>query len=340
MNLLKSAIKGLFIHINAAKFKRSINNGKLNKSLIIIMYHRVLPSQDARLASEEPGMYVTPETLEMHLNEYKKFAELIHIEQWQALAKEKQLEDKLYCAITFDDGWADNYEFALPLLKKYAVPATIFLTTDYIGSNSTFWPERLSKLLNNFEDYSAEMSDFFTELNVKLNRKKLVSKNKDYFAELIAATKTLTENQIIAKLNRIEKVNEPDDEVQMLSWAQSKALTEFNIRIGGHTRSHMRLNDKASTAQITEEVIGCQADIKDNLDYLATQFCYPNGDCSNTAQEIVERAFKLAVTTQHGINTGDTSPYALRRIGLHEDAANSPKKLLSRLASALNSPLK
>ena len=122
------------------------------------MYHRVLPKGDPRLNSEEPGMYVSPDTLDMHLDELAKFTTFIRIEDWLNLSESKQLKDTLYCAITFDDGWADNYEFAMPLLKKYKAPATIFLATNYINSKTTFWPERLYGLLNHLEgDYNPKL---------------------------------------------------------------------------------------------------------------------------------------------------------------------------------------
>ena len=51
------------------------------------------------------------------------------------------------CLVTFDDGWWDNFEHALPILRDRGVPAAVFVATDYIGSERCFWQERLNRLL-------------------------------------------------------------------------------------------------------------------------------------------------------------------------------------------------
>jgi peptidoglycan/xylan/chitin deacetylase (PgdA/CDA1 family) len=50
-------------------------------------------------------------------------------------------------AITFDDGYANNYEYAWPLLKKYSMPATIFVSTSYVSSNREFLCDELERIL-------------------------------------------------------------------------------------------------------------------------------------------------------------------------------------------------
>lgn len=118
-------------------------------SLVVLMYHRVLPKDSPARRAEQPGMYVSPDTLDLHLSELKRQRfELLHLDEWLRRAKAGSSLPRLACAVTFDDGWRDNYDFALPVLARHGVPATIFLVSSYIGTSYRFWPNRLMSLLH------------------------------------------------------------------------------------------------------------------------------------------------------------------------------------------------
>tara|TARA_R110001599_G_scaffold199274_1_gene396049 strand:+ start:718 stop:1758 length:1041 start_codon:yes stop_codon:yes gene_type:complete len=338
----KHIVKFMLNVLHCYHFKHTLRKGKLNQNLLILMYHRVLPKGDPRLNSEEPGMYVTPSTLNMHLEELAKLVTFIGIEDWLNLSANKQLKDTLYCAITFDDGWADNHEFALPLLAQHKVPATIFLATNYIDSNTTFWPERLYGLLNQLKTNDNPMllsglNDFFENFGEPLNISRLQSDDADYVASLIDCAKVLTDDEINAKLKQIETSipRTTDTPPAMLNWQQVAEMKNSGFEIGGHTRSHLRLNAKATTERIEHEVTGCAEDIQNKLNEAPCLFCYPNGDTSEKAVSIVENTFNAAVTTKSGINESDAKPFLLKRIGAHEDATNTKTKFLATLGKAV-----
>jgi peptidoglycan/xylan/chitin deacetylase (PgdA/CDA1 family) len=338
----KRTVKLMLSLLYGYHFKHKLKNGQYNKNLLILMYHRVLPSDDLRLNSEEPGMYVTPDTLNMHLEELAKLATFIGIEDWLKLSANKQLKNTLYCAITFDDGWADNHEFALPLLTKHKVPATIFLATNYIGSSTTFWPERLYNLLNRLKKNDnpkllSDLTSFFDSLDQSLDLTRLQSDSADYVASLINQVKVLTDDKINVKLDQIE-TNLPTTTTPlpaMLNWQQVAEMKTSGFEIGGHTRSHLRLNTKATTERIEQEVTGCAEDIKNAMGETPTLFCYPNGDTSEAAVSMVENTFNAAVTTQSGINKEDAKAFLLKRIGAHQDATNTKTKFLGTLGKAV-----
>jgi len=118
-----------------------------NHELLILMYHRVLPPDYPELDHVQPGMWIHPETLRKQLQVLKTLYELVSLDEWVAAQRSNRPLPKRACAITFDDGWHDNHDYALPILQQEQVPATVFLTTGLIGTRRHFFPERLIRLL-------------------------------------------------------------------------------------------------------------------------------------------------------------------------------------------------
>lgn len=99
---------------------------------IILMYHRVAASE-AEAANLDPGMYVMQRSLESQLRDLLHSHTLVTIDQFGEWMAGTAQFPKPPCALTFDDGWLDNYETAFPVLRRYSAPATIFLITGDVG---------------------------------------------------------------------------------------------------------------------------------------------------------------------------------------------------------------
>lgn len=100
---------------------------------LVLMYHRVLADEEVS-PDIKPGMYVTRETFERHLAYLAAHHDVVGLDDLHEWMHGRRQYRRIPCVITFDDGWLDNYTKAFPLLKKYRLPATIFLITDQIGT--------------------------------------------------------------------------------------------------------------------------------------------------------------------------------------------------------------
>ena len=301
------------------------------------MYHRILPRNDVRFAVEEPGMIATPETFESHLLHVKSLFDVISLSGWLALREQHQVLPKKACAITFDDGWLDNYEFALPLLIKHQVPATLFVVADMIGTQREFWPNRLSRLLPNV--------DVLTCTNPLIDwlfSHKAINKMSVYDAETMAniihLCKTQPDPWLHQQLDNLESTLKltPDNKPGLMNWNQLRELQDSGlVEIGSHTCNHLRLNDRLDAAVAEEEVIRSKQVIDENLGVQTRLFCYPNGDTSPLTQTLVTQHYQGAVITHKGINNIHTSAHALQRIGIHEDISNTRIMFEARLSGLL-----
>ena len=68
--------------------------------LVILMYHRVLPGSDPRCANEQPGMWVSPESLDMHLRVLRKHFDLVHLDDWLSDRASGRELPRRACSIT------------------------------------------------------------------------------------------------------------------------------------------------------------------------------------------------------------------------------------------------
>ena len=322
----------------AANFGRHTRFSK-EPQLLILMYHRILPKQDPRARLEEPGMMVTPETFRMHMSLVKQHFEVLPLSQW---IKRKQNGETLparCCAITFDDGWADNYEFAYPVLQEFNLPATIFLVSDMMGTNQLFWPERLARLLTNIALTCPEQwnhPDLKWIKNNTLNYKFTTTPpDQEQLSEIINQAKQLSDDQIHNHINTIETALQLNNKSQasLLSWQQMEEMCASGlIEAGSHTCHHIRLDAGQNEKTLKQEIVQSKSQIEKRLGQPVDAFCYPNGDHSPAAVELVKQNYQCAVTTSKGWNTKNTNAHLLHRMGVHEDISADKTAFLARLS--------
>ena len=107
--------------------------------VVVLTYHRVLPSDRAAASFSSPAIVVTPDTFAMHMDTVKRWFTPLNASTFAAHSGGRA------CLVTFDDGWYDNHAFALPVLERTGVPMLLFVATNYIGS-PTASGRRLSPL--------------------------------------------------------------------------------------------------------------------------------------------------------------------------------------------------
>jgi peptidoglycan/xylan/chitin deacetylase (PgdA/CDA1 family) len=109
------------------------------------MYHRTI-DPSVRTPPADPGMFVTGRSFERHLELLVQHYTLVTMDQFGNWLAGCVQFDRPPCALTFDDGWLDNYEVAFPLLTRFNVPATIFLITGAIGQPGMLAWEQIEEM--------------------------------------------------------------------------------------------------------------------------------------------------------------------------------------------------
>src|SRR4051812_47294780 len=121
----------------AVRWPRTQSEGQV----LILLYHRI-----AELHSDPWGLAVTPRRFTEHVEALQQHARAMRLQQLPQGLLKGDLPDRSV-VVTFDDGYADNLHNAKPVLERYDVPATVFVTTGYIGQEKhEFWWDELDRL--------------------------------------------------------------------------------------------------------------------------------------------------------------------------------------------------
>jgi peptidoglycan/xylan/chitin deacetylase (PgdA/CDA1 family) len=306
-------------------------------SLVILTYHRVLPAGHPARRLEQPGMYVSPETLAMHLQVLKEHFTLVDLGTWLSRRAAGDALPVRACCVTFDDGWRDNHSYALPVLEMAQVPATVFLVSDFIGSHYRFWPNRLATLLSGLDERRMAMLPH--DLAVLLAKAGWVPESAPDIAAIdrvICACKNRSDAEMIGLLDAAEDAGAGTGTVadrDLLDRAEILAMRDTGlVQFGSHSRRHTRLLPALTAQQLEDELQMSRASLEQLIGREVDLFCYPNGDWSPAALALVRKTYRAAVTTVSGWNMPDSDPHLLRRLSVHEDISADPASFLARVA--------
>lgn len=182
-------------------------------------------------------------------------------------------------AVTFDDGFGNNYTRAYPILKKYNIPATIFLSTAYIGTKELFWPERLSYIM------SRTKADIITNNDIGEYQISDGVQKRNYYNKISELFKQYNNNKIDSMLDSLqEQLRVEFDQEDLLyqewlplSWDEARQMEkESLISFGGHTNTHAILSTN-SDEEIRAEIQLCKLAIENNLLNGTRYWAHPNG---------------------------------------------------------------
>lgn len=240
---------------------------------LILIYHRVaLLEQDPQLLAVSPGNF------EAQIAFLSRHYHLIPLNRMvEALEAGQTPENSV--AITFDDGYEDNFKFALPILEKYKAPATLFVTSGKIGSNLEFWWDELERTVLEKEgsgslSFAINGKSFSFNANSPGGRRALYNSLHPLIKHLGYAERESLIARIIqwtASGETGRETHRPLTAEQIRSMAASPC-----IEIGSHTVHHSRLSSETETDQ-WNEISQSRSILESLIEKPVTSFSYPFG---------------------------------------------------------------
>ncbi len=294
---------------------------KWQRQIRILIYHSIAPHQSPFVRGIDAT--VSPRTFDQQLRYLKRHYRIVSMQELITGLRDRSVSERAI-VITFDDGFRDNYEIAWPILRKYDVPATIFLCTDGVDNRRVLWVHRLTYLANRageqdlwaiacqywpvLEGLQSEPTNRFWVMMDFLVNKVLPAERDDF---LQAASRSLGVTEPL-----------PQDVGLYLSWDQVREMTAAGIEFGNHTCSHPNLALLSRVGQ-EREIAEAQETIVEKLGKRGLPFAYPFGlpqhFTSATRRIVRELGHSCALTGLGNLNDLGTSPYFLDRIKVEEE---------------------
>ncbi|MDX1732984.1 MAG: polysaccharide deacetylase family protein [Halioglobus sp.] len=277
-----------------------------SQRLAILIYHRVVPEPDP-LRPGEPDVAQFDWQMRL-LREH--FNPLPLREAVQRL-REGSLPPRAVC-VTFDDGYADNESLALPVLQKYALPATVFVSTGFLGGGRMF----NDCVIETIRHHPGGMLDL-VDLGLAAFPLHSVQDRVAAIEGILASIKEVEPSA------RLELVTEIENRVGgapadlMMSNDQVRHLADSGVEIGAHTVNHPILTS-VPDFEARSEISASKTYLEDVLQRPVRAFAYPNGrpgkDYASAHSAMVsEVGFELAVSTHWGVCTSASDVFQLPR---------------------------
>jgi peptidoglycan/xylan/chitin deacetylase (PgdA/CDA1 family)/CelD/BcsL family acetyltransferase involved in cellulose biosynthesis len=297
---------------------------RVQGSARIFYYHRVNNDNDPYFDA------ITTDLFEVHMRYLARHYKVVSLAEVH-----RHLEggdsNEMVVGVTFDDGYRDNYECAFPILKRYNIPATIFLTTGVLDSGELLWFEQLAEAVKKTGQEYIDLEIDIPRRFWMRNQPERLESNRRIFGLLRGFSDTDRRTWLADILGRLGRPGDSERKGKMLTWDQVRLMNANGIDFGGHTVTHPFLS-KLTPRQAEWEISECKRRIDEETQKPADFFAYPNGreeDFAASNKELLRNAgYRGAVTTIWGMNYRTTDRMEMRRGGPWE---NSPEMFALKL---------
>lgn len=290
--------------------------GKLQgPSAAILMYHSVLP--DPSLQADSLGGIVHSEAafraqMELLARDYHP----ISLDQTVKHMRDGEDFPKRSVVVTFDDGYADNYEVAMPILNQFAIPATFYVTVDCVENRRLPWPSRLrfafrrTKQTSWTDSYAKSWS-----VSSALHREEAYLAACDSCCQLSGTA----QEEFVRRVEQELQTCVPGGAGSpMMSYEQVRGLAGYGHIVGSHTMTHPNMAH-VKEDEARRELAESKQRLESQLGGPIKHFSYPCPALEpHWSERTVEQSralgYETAVTTNTGLTRRRDDLLCLKRL--------------------------
>ncbi|SDI57081.1 MULTISPECIES: polysaccharide deacetylase family protein [Bradyrhizobium] len=288
----------------------------------IFMLHQVRPGRDAEFQPNR-HLEIEPEFLRATLQHLRQLdVDLVTMDEVHARLSQRNFARRFAC-FTFDDGYRDNRDFALPVMREFDAPLTVYVASDFAEGTGRLWWVALERAIAGASSVEIPFGGNLARLDTSTPaaRQAAFDRIHDWLRALPGEHDQQREISALCTRHEVDEAAIVRD--LCLSWDELKPFADDPlVTIGAHTISHCNLA-RQSEASASLEIATSRARIENALQRPVLHFAYPYGD--RTAAGVREFAatkaagFKTAVTTRPGMIYPESAGHltALQRVSLN-----------------------
>ena len=331
MNIKQSATAAFF---NAGRFSgaNAISRYLQKQKLLVLCYHGVVAKEilhESYLDNEEAYLHRNAISLSKFRAQMQLIAKCFHPITAQDLVNWMDGNSSLPdypVLVTFDDGFQNNADYAVPVLRQFGIPALFNLPTEYIGQVRVLWPMEVDQIVLSWRHKTIPMPEGNGDVGVSMRRN-----DRFLLAEKIRSRcKRLPNEARNAYLDQVRSVAALDrsafdrDLVDFMDWPQVRKLAHEGFDIGSHSVTHPILS-KLTDDELRQELTESKKTIERELNQPCRWITYPNGQPSDFSPRVAEMAaamgYELGFTLVEKFVVPDSRRFEIGRFNVTADTS-------------------
>ena len=286
----------------------------MDSKALVLMYHRI-----ATLSNDPWELAVSPEHFEQQL-QVLSGKNIIALDQLLLQLKKGKLKRNAV-AVTFDDGYIDNYTVAEPLLEKYRIPATFFIPSKNIGSQNEYWWDELELIIHDKSITPRDLRLAADGESISVSKDEFDNRNSLYvriWEKLLPLPfekqqKMLTELRSVLNVSKSSRSN-----YCCMNQGQLQKMSESDsFSLQAHTVTHPALAHQPLQVQEYELKQGWKDISNITGDSIGT-IAYPYGNYNDDTISIAKKYFEAGFTTEPKLIFRGSDPFRLGRFKVND----------------------
>ena len=288
----------------------------MNSTFNFLLYHGVTKNKNSNSLINYNNKHELIDNFENQCELIAKNYIPISIDDFLKYDCNKNKKEKYIC-VTFDDGFRNNYTNALPILEKYKIPATFYISTGMIDTENIFWVDEIELLVENMD--KDKVKNILSEL---LNYE-FESQSKEFILQ--KSKSILKEINLCQRLEIVKQISsyreqfgwEIPEDYKPATWKQIKEINSNSLfTVGGHCVMH-EVMSTMSNDELKFVINKSIQSLRKNLGSFSGHYAYPEGGHQHFSERDIqllkENGVKCCPTAIPGINFAGDDPFKLKR---------------------------